>query len=338
VVVDFWVPVGEQGAGCAVLLSDSILDDQQADIAADRISLVRSSGSGRAIIQVVSGYLPADLRRKLEEALSGEPLIAYSSSTFDAEFTRVINATVGLIVGEAVESSRGGVELQMIREETGRLARQQATILRLIQESASREEQLLGTLQRTLTADVGSQRPVSAAEAASLPPGLQKLFGAAEDSLAAYADVRAFIDEAFALAAKDPGVSYALAYRLRDSDPFAPVGIMTFLSSLLRGFQGGVQAWLSSLGQSGRPSEPATARQLDRLRGVCQTYDALYGTAPLFKLDQLPEITSPAAAEPGEQSRAARTKRAGALRAAFDGLGDRVYQAAIEWTSAVGGS
>jgi type II secretory pathway predicted ATPase ExeA len=338
VVVDFWVPVGDQGAGCAVFISDSILDDHQAAIVADRISLVRSSGSGRTVIQVVSGYLPADLRRRLEEALSGEPLIAYSPGTFDAEFTRVMNAAVGLIVGEAVESSPGGAELRMLREETSRLASQQATMLRLIQESASRDEQLLGTLQRAVTAGPGAPRLVPEDKEASLPPGLKRLFGAAEDSLTAYGDVRALVDDAFALAEEEPGVTYALAYRLRDSDAFAPIGVMTFLAALLQGFQRGVQAWLGSLGQPGERVEALTTGQVERLRAVCQAYNALYDTAPLFKLDRLPEITSATAAGQGNLSRAGRTMRADALRGAFDGLGDRVYQAAVELAGTDGGS
>jgi hypothetical protein len=336
VTVDFWVPVGDQGDGCAVLISNSLLDDHQADIAANRISLVRSSRSGRSVIQVVSGYLPADLRRTLEAALNGEPLIVYSSSSFNSEFTKSVNAVVSLIVGDAVESSQGGTELRMIREETDRLARQQATILRMLQESASREEQLFSAVQRALTTAAGVARPEPEDEAAELPAELAELFRAAQDSLTAYGDVQALVDDTFAIAADEPSIPYALVFRLRDPDAFNPVGVMTFLSTLLRGFQQNVRLWLGSLGPAGERGETPTAREREWLRGICQTYDALYGAAPVFKLDRLPEITSPPGVDQ-QFPRAGLTMRAESLHDAFDGLGDRVYETAIGLAGAGGG-
>jgi hypothetical protein len=326
-VIDFWLPVGDQGDGCAVLISDSILDDHQADSAANRISLIRSSGSGRSVIQVVSGYLPAELRRRLEGTLNGEPLIVYSSSTFDSEFTKSVNTVVGLIVGDAVQSSSGGTELRMIREETDRLARQQATMLRMLQESASRGEQLFSAVQRTLTAAVGVSRAEPEDEAA-LPAELEELFNTADGSLTAYGDVQALVDETFATAADEPGVPFTLVYRLRDPDAFSPVGVMTFLNTLLRSFQRSVRLWLGSLSSAGEHGEAPTARERESLRGICQTYDALVGAAPLFKLDRLPEITSPPGVDQ-QLPRAGQTMRAESLHDAFDGLGDRVYETAI---------
>ncbi len=336
VAIDFWLPVGDRGNGCAVLISDSILDDHQADIAANRISLVRSSGSGRSVIQVVSGYLPAELRRRLEGALNGEPLIVYSSSTFDSEFTKSVNTVVGLIVGDAVQSSQGGTELRMIREETDRLARQQATMLRMLQESASREEQLLGAIQRTLAATVGVSRQGPEDDTAALPAELGELFDAAEDSLTAYGDVRVLVDDTFAIAVDEPAAAFALAFRLRAPDAFSPVGVVTFLSTLLRSFQRSVRLWLDSVGSAGKRGEAPTERQLESLRGVCQTYNALYGAAPLFKLDRLPEITSPPGIDQ-KLPRAGLTIRAESLHDALEGLGDRVYDTAIGLADVGGG-
>jgi len=336
VAIDFWLPVGDQGDGCAVLVSDSILDDHQADIAANRISLVRSSGSGRSVIQVVSGYLPAELRRRLEGALNGEPLIVYSSSTFDSEFTKSVNTVVGLIVGDAVQSLQGGTELRMIREETGRLARQQATMLRMLQESASREEQLFGAIQRTLTAAVGVSRQGPEDETPALPVELGELFHAAEDSLTAYGDVEALVDDTFAIAADEPAVAFALVFRLRDPDAFSPIGVITFLSTLLRSFQRSVRLWLDSGGSAGQRGAAPTARHRESLRGICQTYDTLYGAAPLFKLDRLPEITSPPGVD-RQLPRAGLTMRAESLHDAFEGLADRVYETAMGLADVDGG-
>jgi hypothetical protein len=66
------------------------------------------------------------------------------------------------------------------------------------------------------------------------------------------------------------------------------------------------------------------------LRGICRTYDSLYGVAPLFKLDALPEMAGQTGKEPGVLSRVGRSARREELKGAFDGLGDRIYETAIE--------
>jgi hypothetical protein len=319
------------------LIGDSILDDHQAGIAVDRISRVRASGSGRAIIQVVSGYLPIEARKRIEEALKGQSLIVYSPRTFADDFPRVLSVVVSRTVGKAVASSpSGGIEFQILREETERLVRQQATMMRLIQESANRDEQLLGAVHRTLTAAVGMPGAPGAHEVADLPAVLEEMFGHAERSLTAYGDVSRLVDDTFGVAAEEPGTPFSLVYRLRDPDAFSPIGVTAYLTDLLRGFRRRVREWLGPPGTAPRQADRPTAREREWLRGICQTYDALYGVAPLFKLDKLPEITSPPGAEQEQFSHVGRTTRHESLRDAFDGLGDRVYEAAIQLVESAG--
>lgn len=330
VLVDFWVPVGDDGAGCAVLINDSIFDDHQAGIVAERIARIRASGSGRAIVQVVSGYLPDAVRRQIEEALAEEPLILYSPRSFAEDFTQVLNSVVTRIVGDVVATSASpGTELQILREELDRLVQQQATMVRLIQETTSRDEQLLAEVHRALAAAAAAPRSADADEADDLSSALEELFSGAERSLIAYGDVAEMVNEMFAAAAEDPGAPFSLVNRLRDPDAFSPIGVTAYLAQVLHGFRRSVQGWLSAVASVAHEADRPTALQRESLRGICQTYDALYGVAPLFKLDKLPEITSPVATEPDRVSRFGRTMRRESLREAFDGLGDRVYVAAI---------
>ncbi|MBO0821595.1 MAG: hypothetical protein J2P26_12185, partial [Nocardiopsaceae bacterium] len=326
VPVDFWIPVDNREAGCAVLISDSIFDEHQAGIIAERIAMIRSADSGRRVIQVVSGYLPGELRRVLEEALAEEPLIVYNPPSFDGDFTRAVERVVEEAVGETPESFPGTAVLQRLRQETGRLARQQSTILRLIQGAVGREEQLLSTVRHALA------KPAPEAEAPppGLPQPLEQMFGAAERSLAAYGELRARIDETFTLAVEAPSAALSLVSRLGDVDAFSSIGVMTFLADLLRGFRLSVRRWFEARDpEAERAGEPTTGEQ-ERLRGICQTYDTLYGVVPLFKLDRLPVITSPLGTDDQPPTRADRVLRAESLRGALDGLGDRVYATAIE--------
>lgn len=336
VTVDYWLPVDGQGAGCAVLFNDSILDAHQASLSTDRIAQVLSAEPRRAVIQVVSGYLPVELRQQIEGALHGQPLVVYSPSSFDLDFGKAVNTTLDAIVGVVAESSPGNSELRVIQEETSRLARQQAVMLRLIQESASREEQLLDAVHRTLAGGAGLASSPVGDEAADLPAELGRLFHAAEESLTAFGDVQVFIDDTLSRSADEPGVPFARVHRLRDPDAFTSVGALSFLKDLLLAFQRSVQVWLRSSGSASEPAGAPTQTERERLRGICQTYDALYGVAPLFKLERLPEIMSSSGGERPAASRAGRTKRTESLRGALDGLGDRVFEIAVRLPGASG--
>jgi hypothetical protein len=346
VTADFWIPAGNQGAGCAILIADSILDDHQAKIAAEQISLLRSARPWRVVIQVVSGYLPTEPRRRIEEILNEGRLISYNPRTFRADFTGAATAVLSEVARDSARPSPGDaerltqqqattLELWTLRNETERLTRQHATMLRLIQDAADQQERLLSTVQRTLAGSALPPQLVPADAAEALPPELEGMFSAAASSLTAYGDVKALIDYAFASASDTPGSLLPLRSRLQDPDDFSPIGVMTFLADLLRGFRASVRLWFSSLETGREGADSATARE--RLRGICQAYDTLYRVAPLFKLDRLPDITRPAARDSEQLVPPSWAARVELVRDAFDYLGDRVYVAASKLVETAGG-
>jgi len=344
VTVDFWIPVGERGAGCAILISDSVLEEAHVWRVREQLEAIRSSGEGREVLLVVSGYLPGNLRQSLTEVLARDSLIVYNPRSFEEDFTLAVNAAVERIIpgtGAANIAASADSELGALRAETERIARQQASTLRLVQELTSRvlavgiaSDERLGGIERALQAVSGTSATATDADP-DLPAELEEIFSAAHRSLAAYGDVRKVVNEAFEIAAAEPGARF-LTYRLREPDAFNPVGVAAFLSDVLAGFRGGVRAWLASLGHGHGPGPSPVERE--RLRVICRTYDALYGVVPLFKLDPLPDLTSLSESEQEMFSRVGRAVRRQELRQAFDGLGDRVYQAAIEYAGGSGGS
>jgi hypothetical protein len=327
VIADFWIPTGQPGSGCAIFLSGSILEESQARRLAERLAAIRSADPGLAVVVVVTGYLPAKLRQPLVDALGADRLIVYNPRTFDKEFMLAVNGVIeraGPTPPGTREAGAAYPELRALYTETERVARQQANALRLMQELAERTEDRLNVIQRTLET-TGRASPVSQAPPADLPAELEEMFGAARHSLAAYGDVRKFVDETFEITTQEPGTRFSLTHRLREPDAFSPVGVAAFLSDLLASFRENIRAWLAARGRGGS----ATPGELERLRGICRTYDALYGVAPLFKLDPLPDMTSITTGEHEVLARASRSARREALRSAFDGLGDRVYRAAM---------
>lgn len=325
--VDFWLPTGERGGGCAIVLSDSVLDEQQARRLADQLTGIRSSGAERALILVVGGYLPAAYRGGLAAALDGYPLIVYNVRTFGKEFAAALGTAMARIGAAAPEPSSAeasaGHLYRSLRAQTELLARQQARVLRTVQELAGKTEERLSALQQSVDA---IPRPGPSADTTELPAELELMFGNARRSLEDFGDVRAFVKTTFVIAAREPGERFPLTHRLRQPDAYSPIGVAAFLSDVLGSFRESIREWFNALNPAAAGPTP---EEREWLSGICQTYEALYGVTPVFKLDPLPEMTALAGSEQDPKIRPSRSTRREALRQAFDGLGDRVYQAAM---------
>lgn len=333
-VADFWIPLGDEGNGCAVLVSDSVLEDEQARRIEDQVAALRSAGSDQVIL-VIGGYLAGGQQPSLSDSLSEGSLIVYHARTFGREFVTAVGAARDQIVGVTPGAWRdrpASEEFRLLREELNRLVRQQASTLHTMQELAVQTEDRLDALQRSVAA-IQSVPGRTGGPRQELSGELAVLFGRARQSLDGYGDLRRFVDGTIEAAAQQPGERFARTHQLREGDTFTRIGISAFLSDLLDGFMDSVHAWLGSISQQRGRVAGATADERMRLRGICQTYDALYNVTPVYRLDQLPGAAEQQVSD--QVAVPSRSARREALRQAFDGLGDRVYQAAVD---AVGGA
>ncbi len=334
--VDFWVSTGQGGGGRAVIVTDSVLEESDVRDLAERAAAVKAADSRRSVIVVISGYIPGKLRQRLAESLTDGALLVYGIRTFSRDFILAMNTAGERLTpspGTAAENPPVTSELIALRAETERIARQQTNALRLVQQLASSTEERLNDLLLALEAMPARLGTAPGGKSADLPAELEQLFSTAERRLAAYGDVRLFVRETFDLAAQEPGARFSLTHRLREPEALTSMGVAAFLWDLLTGFRESVRVWLGALSKDDDRESP-TSDQREQLRGICQTYDALYGVTPLFKLDPLPEVTSLAGSQRETVPRAGRTARREALRDALDGLGDRVYETAVNMTSA----
>jgi hypothetical protein len=337
VVADFWIPLGERGGGCAVLLSDSVLAYEQGRRLADQATAIRLADPDRAVVLVICGYLAVEQRPMLTDALAEGVLIVYNVRTFGKDFALAVGAARDRVVGGMPGARADGSaddEVRLLREEISRVVRQQASTLRAMQELAVRTEDGLGALQRAVTA-IPARYAGTDDSSQELPDELKALFGQARRSLDGYGDVPRFVAETIQAAVRRSGERFSRTHQLREHDAFTRIGISTFLSDLLDGFRDSVQSWFGSL-RLGPARGVVTDDERVLLREICQTYDALYNVAPVYRLDSLPGMTS----QPGDDQASAlpsRSARRDALTAAFAGLGDRVFRAALTAASGQGG-
>lgn len=324
--VDFWIPAGGSGSGCAVLVSDSILEDEEARHLAGQAAAVVTGSSRRTAILVIGGYLPDRQRQLMSDVLGDQALVVYHARTFAREFAQALSQAMERVGGIRAISERSGGrdtdEIRVLRAETERISRQQASTLRALQELLQQSDALTAAVTEL-------RRPTGppAEAGASLPIEVDSLFSRAKRSLDAYGDVREFLDRTFEIAAREPGQRFPLTHRLRTGDTFGPLGIATYLADLLAGFQSSVRSWLAAVGPGGE--RVPSSDEWEWLHGICQTYDSLYGVAQVYRLDPLPDLINLGNGEDREvpPSRSARREE---LEAAFGDLGDRVYQAAME--------
>jgi hypothetical protein len=118
--VDFWLPVGDDESGCAVLLARSILQESEAKALAERSGKVRirdEAGPKIATLLVVNGYLAENLAPQVESAF--DRVVIHRLRRFPEDLEA---ALTGLRV--RLEQRRREDVLATIRDRVDEIARQ----------------------------------------------------------------------------------------------------------------------------------------------------------------------------------------------------------------------
>jgi len=348
---DFWIEAGSAGAGCAVIIADVVLQQEEAAQLVARAATIRATQPHREVLLVVGGYLADDLRRSLIAAYGSSPII-FDSWRFDSSFHDSLNAAVNRISADSHWVSHDDAhasapteldDVRTLHEQAERIRRQQTETQRLVRELADRvdaervssDERFAG-IKRALEAVPMLAAPVGPPPVhpgRKLPEAIERQFRFALTTLAFYGDTEALLEQVFASSARMPGAGtrLSLSYRLRSSESFASIGVAHFLNALISAFRNWVCQWVDSISIGVAP----TSIERERLREICRTYETLYGVTPLFQLDPLLDLASSGDDRSGTPTRSGHATRRANLREAFDGLGDRVYQTAIDLANGV---
>jgi hypothetical protein len=334
---DFWISGAAAGTGCAVVLSDGALDNADVERLTARAAAIRSGSpeqdeaeARRKLILIVIGYLADDERQAV--ARHFDFVISYESRGYEEQLARALRSAMSQISpGPAAPDAATGPDLRTLWAETERIGRQQSSTHRLVRALADRvaavsdaSDEQLDNMKRLLERVPTPPGPRLAASGDVLPQPLREIFSRAQRSLDAYGSVRSLVNDAFEVAVSDPDgdIRHNLRYRLRASEPYSPLGVVTFLGNLLVSFQQHIRDWLDTLSPAIERLSPV---QQEQLRDICDTYTALYTAVPLRQLDALPDILSADQPEP-RIIRSGRSRRQ-QLEDALDRLGDQVYEA-----------
>jgi hypothetical protein len=344
--VDFWVPAtGSAEAGCGIVITDAVLQEEYARELVVIAAEVRADNPPRAALLVVNGWVASEFAPLLAAAFDAKPLV-YDVRRFEAEFTKELRAIMSRLAhrldrrpdgaGETPQASLDVDMFRVLRDQIERIGRQQDYTHQVLRDLEARQAEsgselavvrtgLASVIQRAGSAERWAEEP-----GRLLPSEMEGCFDVARERLRAFGDIDALLQEVFAASYErsgEGGERLGLAYQLRTSEVFAAVGVAELLGSLLRAFHDSVGNWLESAGGDDESDRPADD-DLERLRAVCRTFDALHGALPFYLLDGLVDLTGSTRVQP--LSRAAKGSLRSDLRDALDELGERVYAAAVD--------
>ncbi|BCJ62743.1 AAA family ATPase [Micromonospora endophytica] len=314
--VDFWVPLDELGAGCCVLLSESVLKSEEVDELNRRVVTIRAAMPDSEVILVVVGHLPAEFAADLTETFSVEPIV-YDPQTFAEDLSGSVKASM-----RRLEQAFGADALTSVRQRVERIQRQQTNTQRSIERLSYQLDEIRGDLRHdhraTREVEPARRRPAVGAEVAPLPGRVARVFGEAIAALDQLTGFERHLREAFAPPGPDAVGAAPLRSGLRSRDVQRALGTSLVLRRLIEAFRDAVAQWYDS---HRRTPHPADRERLDRL---CETYDGIAEYLPLFQLDVLGDLAVPGhddAVEPPDRSRSWSE-----ARSVFDGLSGRVRQ------------
>ncbi|SDH32736.1 hypothetical protein SAMN05421505_11449 [Sinosporangium album] len=311
VVVDFWIPVGRKGA-CAVWITDTVLDEAEVARLETASNAVLSEANPIRRVLVINGRIPTELVSKVNKLFDRAP-IQYNSLHFDDEFRSWLHAST-----DRIARSDGADAFDLIDKRTERLGNEIRDIRRVT-------ESLLEWIHLSAPARALPARPAS-----RLPISIGQHFDRALRALASLDDLDRVLRQLFAVERRrrprgPRSLMRGVPLRQELATPAAlpAVGATVLLYKLVAQFQVSVQEWLDGIGAEAglRDVDP---QELDRLREICDVYEATADLLPMRSLDHLVEWTSPFSDV--SDTGLARKRD---LRQAFDGLGPRVYRSVL---------
>ncbi|MEV7146688.1 hypothetical protein AB0O05_09395 [Streptomyces sp. NPDC093084] len=309
-VADYWVPVGEGGAGCAIQITQSVLHAPEADRLAQAAKSFQQGKANVATVLIVNGYLAEPLAEKLTTVFSR--VMLYSPMRFAEDFPAAVTSFI-----RRLEESLNEDRLTLVESKVDQLLRQTQSVRRAVDHF-----QQVSPDSLELAVEEGVRRVFATIGGKTEPPSMRRLSAVAADL------IRIALNEAESLAAtakSDLQNMFASSWRSTRDTPYGVTQELLLqiavAQSLIAAIEGFRDAVVQLAAQSDRPGiSDGPGMGLDV---ACSTYDRSYDVirSMMGRSETLPsgELVS------SEQSFVARLNSP-----SFAELGLRVYRAQRE--------
>lgn len=317
--VDFWVTVGTQRSGCAVILTPSVVTEEHAQPLITQAVSIRTRLESAETLLILVGYLNQDLREHLTDVYSAG-LLEYGQYEFDEDLRVSINDAL-----RRIEQSEGeDIEARLLERLTW-MNRQQAYAHESIENLSRRVDEL----RRSLSTWAAPLSGPEAEGSSRLPP----LVTAAFDDAFGVLDEFSITEPALA-GALSVGESAARAEHERtlrrwlgSTELYPATGVLSLLRQLVEAFRSGIIDWFALREAAGSRQE--AAESLNRVLAiVCESYEAIYYYLPLPRLDDYLRVQALGRVHDAAESDMWAARRQAVPRT-LDDLGRRVRHAAL---------
>jgi len=295
-VVDFWLPFGNDGNGCAVLLSRSLLVAADVGQLAARTQVISGSSQEIEFVIVVNGVVSPRVELLVRETFRTYPLVYRPRQQFADEFMALVDSvTMRLTPQSEVDP------MDAVAERIDRLNRQQVVILSALERltgqwenSQSTADRRLATIHRELDELSATVKGLPSAGSRSttrlsLPAEVDRLFTEAVSLLDKLIELNGAYDNVFPSGPADARAESALTAlqdHLRSSALIAANGAAAALRQALLAFQRRTAAWYHS-DEVRTTTGPLTDDADDQLYSLCKAYDATAEYIPIDRLEPL---------------------------------------------------
>ena len=327
---DFWITFPGREGGCAVLVTQSLLDSGNVAEVWRRIAAVKEAADGAEILVVVNGVLVEGAAIQVRELIGRDPLV-HVERTFPEDFRALVGAIGQLLVGPAASEP-----VVVLGQRIDLMARQHSSLYGFMEQLAEHfdsahgsTERQLAAIQRRLASLPDADSEDSSARSA-LPPDVERIFGEAVDVLEELTQLDVMLADAFEPAPEED--QEAVHRRLRSVDFRDAAGRAVLMQKAVLGFRASVARWFGTEAAGGAAP---TAEAEERLDQLCRAYDGVSEYLPVFGLDPLFELPTWSARNAGMVAAVNQAGRRSRVQTALDNLSPRVKRAV--WRSSRAG-
>jgi Cdc6-like AAA superfamily ATPase len=328
---DFWITYPGREGGCAVLVTQSLLDNGNVAEVRRRSAAVKDAADGAEVLVVVNGVLVEGAAIQVRE-LIGRDALVHVERTFAEDFRALVGAIGQLLVGPAV-----GEPVVVLGQRIDQMARQNSSIYGFMEQLAEHFDSAHGSTERQLAAiqrRLATLPEAGGAESPTrspLPPDVERLFREAVDVLEELTQLDVMLTEVFEPAPEEE--QEAVHRRLRSVDFRDAAGRAVLTQRAVLGFRASVAQWF---GLEAAGGAAPTAEAVERLDQLCLAYDGVAEYLPVFGLDPLFELPTWTARNSGMVAAVNQAGRRNRVATALNDLSPRVKRAVLR-SSRTGG-
>ncbi|GAA5060886.1 hypothetical protein HNP84_008902 [Thermocatellispora tengchongensis] len=313
--VDHWIRLAGNKA-VAVLVADSLIDEDDVARVRRRVVALREEHPATEVVVVTRGYAAPEDARAVA-ALVGRDVLAAGDDLGDAVRIAVEDARrrLSAFAQDEMALVLEGLERANLQHiETQRLARA------ILGEVSAGFDRLAAAVPAPATPGGAPAGPPP------LPPRIEEHFAAASSALGLLTDTRSMFAGLFRPKGPDaPAARGVPRERRLTPELYQAIGVAVLYRGLLEEFRAAVAAWF----RDAAPDRTPGPAERDELHRICFDFTTAAQRLPLFQLDRIAEQAPFAEPDDGYR-RITRSYRRATVKSALQGLGDRVFRAAVD--------